>query len=105
MGSGGKDKPTKVIDGDRLMEYVGIGWVELRKATKRDKEKYPHLTDDKAEDFKIEAPWEASVGLETHWHIRGWYRGKCYLRRGASPEAAGRNLALALKKVLKEGRR
>ena len=45
MGSGSKDKPKKVIDGDRLMEYVGIGWIEIRKATARDKRTYRPLTD------------------------------------------------------------
>jgi hypothetical protein len=46
MGSGGKGKPMNVIDGDRLMEYVGIGWIEIRKATGADREKYPVLVDD-----------------------------------------------------------
>lgn len=43
MGCGGKGKPTIVIDGKRLMEYVGIGWIEIRKATKEDQKKYPKL--------------------------------------------------------------
>jgi hypothetical protein len=46
MGCGGKGKPNKVIDGDRLMEYVGIGWIELRKATARDKRTYPRIVED-----------------------------------------------------------
>jgi hypothetical protein len=39
----GKGKPDRVIDGDRLMEYVGIGWIEIRKATAADRRKYPVL--------------------------------------------------------------
>lgn len=46
MGCGGKGKPMQVIDGDRLMEYVGIGWIELRIATAADKLKYPTVVDD-----------------------------------------------------------
>jgi hypothetical protein len=38
-------KPLKVIDGDRLMEYVGIGWIEIRQATAKDRQRYPTLTD------------------------------------------------------------
>lgn len=45
MGCGGKGKPTTVIDGDRVMMYVGIGWIELRSATKADRKKYPILTE------------------------------------------------------------
>jgi hypothetical protein len=44
MGCGGKNKPTRVIDGDRVMFYVGIGWVDEGKATAADKKKYPKLT-------------------------------------------------------------
>jgi hypothetical protein len=43
MGCGGNGKPQRVIDGDRLMEYVGIGWIDLRKATASDRRKYPVL--------------------------------------------------------------
>lgn len=43
MGCGGKGKPRRVIDGDRVMEYVGIGWIEIRKATDADRRKYPVL--------------------------------------------------------------
>jgi len=46
MGDGSKPgKPGIVIDDDRVMEYVGIGWIEIRKATKADLAKYPKLTD------------------------------------------------------------
>lgn len=45
MGCGGKGKPKKVIDGGQLLEYVGIGWIPLREATKRDYSRYPELTD------------------------------------------------------------
>lgn len=44
MGDGA-GKPHVVIDGDRLMQYVGIGWIELRKATLKDRERYPTLVD------------------------------------------------------------
>jgi len=47
MGSGGykgdKKKPHQVIDGDKVMEYVGIGWIEVRKATKADRKRIPVL--------------------------------------------------------------
>lgn len=46
MGCGGRGKPTRVIDGDTLKEYVGIGWIEIRKATARDRRLYPVLVDD-----------------------------------------------------------
>lgn len=42
MGNG-NDKPSRVIDGDKLMEYVGIGWIEIRQATIADKKRYPTL--------------------------------------------------------------
>ena len=45
MGVGGKDKPNRVIDGERLMEYVGIGWIEIRKATAADRRRYPKLSE------------------------------------------------------------
>lgn len=45
MGCRERGKPGIVIDGDRVMEYVGIGWIELRKATEADLKKYPKLTD------------------------------------------------------------
>lgn len=43
MGCGGRDKPRTIIDGDRVMDYVGIGWIEIRKATKADRNKFPKL--------------------------------------------------------------
>ena len=43
MGCREKGQPGIVIDGDRLIEYVGIGWIELRKATKDDFKKFPKL--------------------------------------------------------------
>jgi len=44
MGSGA-NKPRRVIDGERLMEYVGIGWIHIRTATSKDRKKYPMLRD------------------------------------------------------------
>ncbi len=42
MGNGA-GKPNTVIDGDRVMHYIGIGWIEERKATAEDRRKYPTL--------------------------------------------------------------
>ena len=36
---------ARVIDGDRLMEYVGIGWIEVRRASAKDRTKYPVVTE------------------------------------------------------------
>ena len=46
MSNGGKDKPRIVIDGDRVMQYVGIGWVDEGEATADDRKKYPTLIDE-----------------------------------------------------------
>ena len=45
MGCGGKGKPKRVIDGAQLYEYVGIGWIAIRDATKADRKRYPILVD------------------------------------------------------------
>lgn len=46
MGCGGDGKPNTVIDGDRVMEYVGIGWIHIRDATPQDRETYPTLSEE-----------------------------------------------------------
>jgi hypothetical protein len=40
MVAGNERKFTKVIDGEDLKEWVGIGWIILRKATPADKKRY-----------------------------------------------------------------
>jgi hypothetical protein len=40
MGDG-KEKPTQVIVGDMLKLYVGIGWVDVRRANQSDTDSYP----------------------------------------------------------------
>ncbi len=39
--STGKNKPQIVICDGYVKEWVGIGWIDLRKATKADEKKYP----------------------------------------------------------------
>jgi len=41
MTTGGEKKYTKVIHNGILKEWVGIGWVDIRKATARDRATYP----------------------------------------------------------------
>jgi len=41
MIAGNEKKYSVVIVDGILKEWVGIGWIELRQATKKDKEKYP----------------------------------------------------------------
>lgn len=46
MVAGMERKITRVIDGDALKEWVGIGWIELRKATPRDRRTYSQVKRD-----------------------------------------------------------
>lgn len=46
MVEGNESKYRIVVDGDMLKEWVGIGWIELRKATEADREKYPEVRRD-----------------------------------------------------------
>ncbi len=39
------NNPKKVIDNGIVYEYVGIGWIALRKATKADYKRYPVVED------------------------------------------------------------
>jgi len=41
MARGNEKKYTKVIHEGELVEWVGIGWVPLGKATAKDKKTYP----------------------------------------------------------------
>lgn len=41
MVNGNENKFEIVIDGNVLKEWVGIGWIELRIATKHDQKLYP----------------------------------------------------------------
>lgn len=44
MVEGGEKKYQIVIDSGLVKEWVGIGWIELRKATFEDREQYPIVT-------------------------------------------------------------
>lgn len=46
MAGHNEKKYPAVIDGDRLIEWVAIGWVEVRKATKEDYKKFPVVVRD-----------------------------------------------------------
>jgi hypothetical protein len=41
MVAGYENEYSVVIDDDRVMEWVGIGWIDLRKATDADRKQYP----------------------------------------------------------------
>lgn len=43
MIAGGEKSITKVIDEGMLKEWVGIGWITARTATKTDRAKYPEV--------------------------------------------------------------
>lgn len=43
MAAGNEKRFTRVIDENILKEWVAIGWVDVRKATKEDKKKYPKV--------------------------------------------------------------
>ncbi len=44
MTAGGEKRCSVVIDGDRVKEWVGIGWIDLRKATAKDRRLFPAVT-------------------------------------------------------------
>ena len=46
MAGHNEKKYPAVIDGDRLIEWVAIGWVEVRKATEDDYKKFPVVVRD-----------------------------------------------------------
>jgi hypothetical protein len=41
MVGGNETRYKIVIDNDKVKEWVGIGWIELRDATAADRQKYP----------------------------------------------------------------
>lgn len=41
MVAGEEKRTSMVIDGDSVKEWVGIGWITLRKATREDRKKIP----------------------------------------------------------------
>jgi ssDNA-binding Zn-finger/Zn-ribbon topoisomerase 1 len=45
MTTGGEKSISKVIDGDRVVEWVGIGWIDLREADERDRRRYPIIVE------------------------------------------------------------
>lgn len=46
MVVGNEDLYTKVVDGDRLKEWVGIGWVDVGMATEEHRTLYPTVIED-----------------------------------------------------------
>ena len=46
MVAGNEDLYTKVVDGDRLREWVGIGWVDVGMATEEHRTLYPTVIED-----------------------------------------------------------
>jgi len=50
MVSGGEDKHPVIIDEGFVKEWVGIGWITLRKATAVDRKKYPKFIDEIAQN-------------------------------------------------------
>lgn len=45
MVAGNEDLYTKVVDGDRLREWVGIGWVDVGMATEEHRTLYPTVVE------------------------------------------------------------
>ena len=45
MVASGEGKYNRVVDGNMLLEWVGIGWCKFRVATARDKATYPTVVD------------------------------------------------------------
>lgn len=43
MVAGNEKRVRFVIDGGMLKEWVGIGWIDIRKATAADRKKYPEV--------------------------------------------------------------
>lgn len=46
MVAGNEDLYTKVIDGDRLREWIGIGWIDIGMATEEHRTLYPTVIED-----------------------------------------------------------
>ena len=45
MVAGNEKKYNRVVDGNMLLEWVGIGWCKFRVATARDKAIYPTVVE------------------------------------------------------------
>jgi len=43
MTVGNEDRYSKVIQGGRLLQWVGIGWIDLKAATEEDYSNYPEV--------------------------------------------------------------
>jgi hypothetical protein len=43
MTAGNENRHSKVIQDGRLLQWVGIGWVDLGEATKEDYSNYPEV--------------------------------------------------------------
>lgn len=43
MTAGGEAKLKRVVQGGILKEWVGIGWIEVRAATRSDRKRYPEV--------------------------------------------------------------
>jgi hypothetical protein len=43
MIQGNEKEYSIIVDAGVVKQWVGIGWIELRKATTEDKEKYPNV--------------------------------------------------------------
>ena len=46
MAAGNERKYNKVIVDGIVREWVGFGWIDLNKATEKDRQKYPTVIDD-----------------------------------------------------------
>jgi hypothetical protein len=45
MAAGGEKRYSTVIDGTRVKEWVGIGWIDLREATTDDLRRFPRVSE------------------------------------------------------------
>jgi hypothetical protein len=45
MVAGGEKSITRVIDNNRVMNWVGIGWIDEGHATTKNKKEYPTVID------------------------------------------------------------
>lgn len=46
MAAGNEKRIRYIIDDGMLLEWVGIGWVDVRETTEADKKKYPTVVRD-----------------------------------------------------------
>jgi len=45
MTTGNEKRISKILVGDEVWEWVGIGWITIRYATARDRKQFPKLED------------------------------------------------------------